>query len=232
MLVLDAYNKLANITGFPSYTNATDTPDTTRFLLQILDCALASVIDSIYIHNNVLEKTNTIVTKAGQELYAIDGIIKDVFITKPKVRRIPFNDRFDKNKYIDIDKEENRGVPDFYVIKGGYMRLVPCPDSAYTIKLTMSTTNLVQANDDSQRDSIIDINDTIMADTRFCNLVILKAAAILFARLQNANFQIYEQMVEQRMRTYIEQDNGSAEAQRGLYRGGGHYNPATGLLGD
>ena len=79
MLILDAYNKLANLTGFPAYTNATDTPDTTRFLLHILSDALLYMIDSIYISQNVLQRTNTITTKKGQKLYDIDGIKKTIY---------------------------------------------------------------------------------------------------------------------------------------------------------
>ena len=33
-LVKDLYNELAVMTGFPLFTSETDTPDTTRFLLQ------------------------------------------------------------------------------------------------------------------------------------------------------------------------------------------------------
>ena len=234
MLILDAYNKLANLTGFPAYTNATDTPDTTRFLLHILSDALLYTIDSIYISQNVLQRTNTITTKKGQELYVIDGIIKDIYILQSDgtPKRLPFAEGFDKNTVINTGDKDNQHEPVSYCITGGYLRLLPCPDREYTVKVIVSTTSLVWANNDTSRDTIESIDDSIMADTRFCNLVILKAACLLFARLQNANFAVYEDILDKRMRTYIEQDNGTMEAQRGLRRRGGHYNPRKGLLGD
>lgn len=230
MLVLDAYNKLATITGFPAYVNATTTPEITRFLLSTLSDALLWIIDNIYMTNNVLERTDTIITKDGQELYAVDGIIKDLWIQKPHVKRIPYNDKIDRNILIDLDKPENKGEPSSYVIKGGYLRLFRCPDKAYTLKVTLSTTSLVWANNDIARDTIESIDDNIMADTRFCNLVIMKAASLIFARLQNPNYPLFEQMLDKRMRTYIESDYGSLEAQRAFNNKGGHYNPYRGLL--
>ena len=45
-LVEDMYNELAVITGFPTYLNETNTPDTTKFLLQALSHALQNTIDN------------------------------------------------------------------------------------------------------------------------------------------------------------------------------------------
>ena len=58
-LVKDLYDKLAIKTGFPLYTNEFDTPDITRFLLDVLSEALQSTIDSLYISNNILERNDT-----------------------------------------------------------------------------------------------------------------------------------------------------------------------------
>ena len=58
MLVETMYNKLAINTGFPIYVDETSTPETTRFLLEMLNQALLNVIDNIFINNNVLKITN------------------------------------------------------------------------------------------------------------------------------------------------------------------------------
>lgn len=234
MLVKTMYDKLAIITGFPVYTNDTDTPEITRFLLEILSQALQNTIDNLYISNNVLERNDTITTKEGVSEYGIEGIIKNIQIVDGNnVTPVRYNDIINPNEIVDSELDEKkRDKPRSYVIKNGYLKLLPTPDKAYKVKVCVSTTDLVAADDDSSRTTIEDINDSVLAGDRFCNLVITKAALLLFARLQNNNAQIYSQLYEQNLKTFLEHDLKTVEAQRGYTRGAGHYNPETGLLGE
>lgn len=233
--VLDMYNKLATITGFPQYSQETDAEDITRFLLECLSEALQNVVDNLYTSNNVLERIDTIKTIPNKNLYGISGIVKSAQLLESngRVRSIPFNTLFPKNK--EEEKKEDgsfkyRGKPLSYVIQKGYMRLLPVPDKEYTIKLALSTTDLVIADNDIARDSIEHINDSVLASSKFCELVVLRASALLFARCKNANAEIYEGLYEDRRRTFIEKDYGSSEMRRGFNRNGGHYDSRRGLL--
>ena len=127
---------------------------------------------------------------------------------------------------------EEFGRPESYVIKNGYLKLLPTPDAEYTIKICVSTTDLVMSDDDTSRTSVTHINDSIMASDRFCDLVVLKAAGLTFARLQNATAEIYAGLYEARLKTFLEHDIGTIEAQRGHIRGGGHYDSRFGLIDD
>lgn len=229
MHVIDMYDKLALITGFPVYTNATDCPDINRFLLEMLSEGLQSTIDDLYISNNVLERNDTIITNPNNNRYGIDGIIKSLQLIddKGRVHRLPYNERADK----DCVKEE-KGLPRSYVIKKGYLKLIPAPDKEYTLKVCVSTTNLVMADDDIAKIGITHINDSVVASMRFCDLVILKAAAITFARCQNPNTELYGNLYADRLRTFLEHDLGSLEAQRGYGHNAGHYNTRRGLIDD
>ena len=86
------------------------------------------------------------------------------------------------------------------------------------------------ADDDTSRTYVRNINDSIMANDRFCNLVVVKAAELIFARLQNPNVQIFSRLYEDNLKTFLEHDLKSLEAQRGFIRRAGHYNPERGLL--
>lgn len=230
-LVKDLYNELAIMTGFPLYSNETDTVDTTRFLLQCISLALQNVIDGLYTCNNVLERTDTIHTIKGQSLYGVDGIIKTVQIkdnNTGKYKRLDFLYDFDKDTQ---DANVTNGKPNGYTMLKGQLRLVPIPDDNYEIKLTLSTTNLVWSNDDVSKISVTDIEDKIMGSQEFCNIVLLRAAALIFTRCQNANASIYNQICQQRMQTMLERDNGTIEDNRVWDRRAGHYNPERGLLG-
>lgn len=230
-LVEDMYNKLALITGFPVYTNSTDCPDINRFLLEMLSEGLQSTIDGLYIANNVLERNDTIVTTEGEAEYGINGIIKNIQIVDDgKVTQIRYNDRFNPNEILSDNVKE--GKPTSYVIRNGYLRLLPTPDREYTVKVCVSTTDLVMADDDSARDTIEHINDKVLADDNFCNLVILKAAAFVFIRCKNQNVELYSNLYNERLKTYMEHDLKSIEAQRGYIRRAGHYDPERGLLDD
>lgn len=251
--VEDLYNDLAIITGFPIYTSDTDTPDTSRLLFHVLTQAMQNLIDNLYIDNNVLQRTDTLTTKANEDLYGVDGLIKNCQLIdeKGRVYRLPYNDRFNPHEEIQHNtvstsetsttdtisstdttdvKLENTGRPECYVIQNGYLRLLPMPDKEYTIKLTLSTTDLVWAYNNEAKNKIDSIEDIVLADKRFCDLIVLKAAVLLFARAQNANAQVYADLTQQRLNTYIEHDNKTMEAQRGFIRRAGHYDPRRGLL--
>ena len=233
MLALNLYNKLALITGFPEYTNETDTPETTRFLLDCLSEGLHSVINNIYMQNNVLERTDQITTTAGVDKYGIEGIIKNIQLVKTGcVRKLVYMDDIVPNYTIPEAKlDRNTKEPYAYTIDKGYLRLYPIPDKAYNLKVTVSTTHLVWANDDSSRNTIEDVNDTLMADNRFCKLVVMRAAVIIFARAQNALAQVYQDLYSDELRDYLEHDLKTFEANRFFDRSGGHFDPRRGLLG-
>ncbi len=242
-LVKDLYNRVAVITAFPLYSNDTDTPDINRFILQSISEALHALIDRLYISNNVLERKTTLITTPNEEQYGITGIIKkaQMIDSHGRVVQLPYLDRFPKDKVTsrfeknpltgDIEELKDLGKPEGYIIESGYMRLIPCPDKEYTVKLTLSTTDLVMADNDAYRETIESVEDRILADDRFCNLVVLMAAALIFTRCQNANAQLYMSLLEERIATYIERDFGSLEANRLYDRRQGHYNPERGLLG-
>lgn len=228
-LVKDMYDSLALKTGFPVYTNDTDCPDINRFLLEMISEGLQSTIDNLYISNNVLERNDTIKTIPNKNNYGIEGLIKNIQIQGDdgSYDPLPYDDYANPN-----DLNEEFGRPESYVIKNGYLRLLPTPDAEYTIKICVSTTDLVMSDDDTSRTSVTHINDSIMASDRFCDLVVLKAAGLTFARLQNATAEIYAGLYEARLKTFLEHDIGTIEAQRGHIRGGGHYDSRFGLIDD
>ena len=228
-LVKDMYDSLALKTGFPVYTNDTDCPDINRFLLEMISEGLQSTIDNLYISNNVLERNDTIKTIPNKNNYGIEGLIKNIQIQGDNgcYDPLPYNDYANPN-----DLNEEFGRPESYVIKNGYLRLLPTPDAEYTIKICVSTTDLVMSDDDTSRTSVTHINDSVMASDRFCDLVVLKAAGLTFARLQNATAEIYAGLYEARLKPFLEHDIGTIEAQRGHIRGGGHYDSRFGLIDD
>lgn len=241
-LVLDLYDNLALKTGFPPYTNDTDCPEINRFLLEMLSEGLQCVIDNLYISNNVLQRNDTVITTPFEQEYGIEGIIKNLQLITPEgnIIRLPYADKFNPERIIDervetpeVKDEEgnvlnaevrrNCSMPRAYCIRNGYLRLLPTPDKEYTLKVTVSTTDLVMADNDVARNSIEHIDDAILADKRFCDLVVLKAATLVFGRCQNPNARIYNSLYEERLRTYLEHDLKTTEAQRGFYRNAGHY---------
>lgn len=230
-LVEDMYNELAVITGFPSYVNETNTPDTTKFLLQALSLGLQNTIDNLYTTNNVLERTDTLYTIPNQSKYGIEGMVKNLQMKDDvtgRYIRLPYLDDFNKDEEdanIQVDK------PKGYVIKKGYLRLVPIPDKEYELKITLSTNKLVWANNDVSKISITNIDDALMASEEFCNIVVLKAAVIVLIRCQNANANMYSEICKKRLENLIERDMGSTENSRVWNRNAGHYNPDKGLLG-
>lgn len=229
--VLEIYNDVCDHTGFPRYTNETDTPDTTRFILNMITLGLHNVIDGVYLSNNILERTDTLHTTKGKQEYAIDGIIKNIQIKngKGKYVQIPYDNHV--NEFMITDNaEDKQGIPDRYVINKGYIKFYPCPDKAYEVKVTLSTSDLVLANNDLGRRTVRSVDDTIMADESFCQLVTLRTAAIIFAKCNNANSALYNQLVQERMKTYLEQDLGSLQTQRNFISDSGNYSSRRGLI--
>lgn len=235
--VEDIYNTIALKTGFPLYTNDTDTPDTTRFLLDVISDGLTATINSIYLTNNVLERQDEILTNAENTLYGVKGIIKAVNIQNKAgsgstgYSRLPYNNEvniFDGESETEADK---KGYPTSYVIKGGYLKFYPNPDKEYKVKLTLSTTDLVLSDNDTSKSIIDNINDSIIADEDFIRIIIVKSVALLFTRLQNANATYYANLADSMTGLYIENDYGTFEQNRIFKRRMGNYNPDVGFLG-
>ena len=233
MLTLKMYNKLALLTGFPQYTNSVDTPDITRTLLEYLSQGLNSVIDNLYIQNNVLERFDTITVKKGQDEVGVEGIIKSVqIINKGETFDVPYMDNFNQDTFLtDEERAKHSGTPKGYTIRKGYMRLFPIPDEEYTLKVVVSTTNLVWANNDVSRNTIEDIEDSVMADSKFCDLVVLKAATLLLARANNGAAQILANVYKERFDNYLEHDLKTTQGNRFFDRSAGHFDIDRGLLG-
>lgn len=229
--VLDIYNEVCDHTGFPRYTNDTDTPETNRFILNMITLGLHNVIDGVYLSNNILERTDTLKLSAGKQEYAIDGIIKNIQIKndKGKYIAIPYDNKV--NEFMITDNEESRlAIPERYVINKGYIKFYPCPDKPYEVKVTLSTTDLVMADNDVNRRYVASVNDRIMADEDFCQLVALRTASIIFAKCNNANANLYLQLTQERMKTYLEQDLGSLQTQRNFITDSGNYSTRRGLI--
>ena len=233
MLVKKLYNKLALLTGFPQYTNEVDTPDITRTLLEYLSQGLNSVIDNLYIQNNVLERFDSITVVEGQDEVGIEGIIKSVqVISNNKTFDVPYMNNFNQNTFMtEEERTKNKGCPKGFTIKKGYMRLFPIPDKTYNLKVVVSTTNLVWANDDVARDTVEDIDDSVMADNKFCELVVLRAATLLLARANNKAAEVLNNIYQERFNNYLEHDLKTTQGNRFFDRSAGHFRIDRGLLG-
>ena len=233
MLVETMYNKLAINTGFPTYVKDSEAPETQRFLLEILSQSLLNVIDNIYISNNVLERRDTITLTPGQDHYDVEGMVKSIQYTannsgNVKGKRVAFD------YFLDVPNQvvpyPQTGTPIKYVMDKGQIRVYPIPDKPYNLEVTVSTTDLVWANDDSSRNTIENIKDSVMASKEFCEVVILKACAFLMGRCNNPLAEFYNNLAKDRIKTFVERDGTSFE-QPHLYNPiKGHYNPRRGLL--
>lgn len=234
MLVETMYNKVAINTGFPLYIDETSTPETTRFILEMLNQALLNTIDNIYITNNVLEKRDTITLTPGKDHYAVDGMVKSVQYTqnsingKMKAKYIPFNFAVDEPGV--ILPKDRAGYPTSYVIDRGDIRFFPIPNANYEIQVVSSTTDLVWANDDSSRNSIEDVKDSLMASKEFCEIVILRACSYTLLRCNNNNAEFYSKLAQDRLKNFIERDSRSLEQPHLYNPRKGHYSPRRGLL--
>lgn len=229
--VLDLYNDIATKTGFPQYSSPTDTPDITRFLLEMISQGLHNTIESLYMNTNTLERTDTFNTKAGEQEYGVEGIVRYVELLEPngEVCRIQYDDYI--NPLETTSRTTPKGEPQRYTIKNGYMKLYPVPDKEYKIKVVLSSDDLVLSNDDTYKKSVTDIDDQIIGSIDFANVVALRATALIFIRCNNILSETYAQLANSALKSYIEKDYGSNEAQRGFRRQAGHYNPRRGLLG-
>lgn len=229
--VLDLYNDIATKTGFPQYSSPTDTPDITRFLLEMISQGLHNVIENLYMNTNTLERTDTFNTKKNEQEYSVEGVVRFVELLRPngEAKRIPYNDYV--NPLQTTPLTEPKGEPNYYTIKNGYMKLYPVPDTVYKIKVVLSSDDLVLADDDTYKKSVTSIDDQIIGSVDFANIVALRTTALIFIRCNNMLSEVYANMANSALKSYIEKDYGSNEAQRGFRRQAGHYNPRRGLLG-
>ena len=118
VLVKDLYNRLAINTGFPLYTNETDTPDINRFLLEQLSEALLNTIDNCYICNNVLERVDTITTTKFKDEYGVDGVIKNVQLIQSGANKtLKYNQLL--NTYDEIEHKVLETNPETTKSSGG-----------------------------------------------------------------------------------------------------------------
>lgn len=233
MLVKNMYDKLAINCGFPLFVDDVTTPETTRFLLEVLNQALLNVVDNVYITNNVLQRKDTITLSPGMDHYAVEGMVKSIQYTANngalKGRFIPFNQAVDMAGQI-MAGPDRLCAPSSYVIDRGDIRLFPIPDKPYELEVTVSTTNLVWANNDSSKGNITDINDSIMASKEFCDLVVLRACSFVMARCNNPLSDYYNGLYDKRLKTFIERDSRSFEEPKLYNPRKGHYSPRRGLL--
>lgn len=229
--VKDLYDKVAVTCGFPTYVNDTDTPDITRFILEMISEGLHSTLDVISANNAALNLHNEIVTIPGEDTYAIDGIIKHIEIPDVggKTVRLRYADNIDFMR--TKDSNDRQGLPRFYAINNGYLRLYPTPDKEYTINMELSTHDLVLANNDVYKNSVTDIDDSIIGDKEFEAVIAYRTIALMLVRCQSPNAKVYAELGNARLLSYIEKTYGSNEAQRGYDRNAGHYNSQRGLLG-
>lgn len=234
--VLDLYNDVATATGFPQYTNETDTPDITRFLLEMISEGLHSTIDNLYINNNTLERTDVLITNNTTDLYSMQGIVKHIDLVKEdgSIQTLPYNDGINFNRANTQNQEElerHKGQPTCYVIKNGYIRLYPFPDKEYKLILTLSSNDLVLADDDTYRTSVKDINDSIIGSKEFETCVKLRTIALIYIKCNNQLSSLYSQLANERLKAYIEVDYGSNQQNRLNNPSAGHFNTRRGLLG-
>lgn len=229
--VKDLYNSIALATGFPLYTNETDTPNTTQFLLEVINEALHSLIDELNTNANILQRENRIVTVPGQQMYPVNGVVRNIQITDKKGRIYPINYLDRTNFLMKTQSSTPQGMPRGYAINKGYIKLYPIPDDAYNIDVTISIKDLVLSNNDTFRNTVQTVDDSIMCDQEFAVLIKLRAMVLIYMRCASPLTNIYNQICQKRFLTYQEHDYGSNEAQRGPWRDGGHYNSERGLLG-
>ncbi|MCM1324164.1 MAG: hypothetical protein NC218_08375 [Acetobacter sp.] len=192
---------------------------------------LHNVIENLYLNTNTLERTDEITTIPGMQEYGVEGIIRYVELIKPDgcIKRIPYADYI--NPLASTPENNPKAEPTCYTIKKGYMKLHPVPDKEYKLRIVLSSDDLVVSNDDTYKKSVTDIDDQIIGSQDFAKVVVLRATALIFIRCNNILSETYAQLANSALRSYIEKDYGSNEAQRGFRRQAGHYNPRRGLLG-
>lgn len=228
--VKDIYNRVAVACGFPTYTNDTDTPDTTRFILEMISEGVQSTIDILNSHNACLDMKEEIMTIPNVDSYSVTGIVKQVeLLNNGRVTKLPYNNS--ANFMRTNDEHTPKGMPTSYVMDAGYIRLYPIPDKNYKIMLRISTDDLVLSDNDTSRSYVEHINDSIIATQELGVLITLRTITLVLLRCQSPNARIYSELQKARFNTFLERDFASNEAKR-LFNGHtGHYNPDRGLLG-
>ena len=234
--VLDLYNDIATATGFPLYTNETDTPDITRFLLEMITEGLHSTLDNLYINSNTLERTDIIKIDSSKDKYSFQGIIKHIDLVQPNgnIKPLFYNNIVDFNRANTENTGElakSKGEPQSYVIKNGYIKLFPFPKRDYKLILTLSSKDIVLSDEDVYQVSVKSINDSIIGTKEFETCVKLRTIALIYIKCNNQLSQLYSQLANERLKAYIESDFGSNQADRINNPSAGHYDARRGLLG-
>ena len=70
-----------------------------------------------------------------------------------------------------------------------------------------------------------------MADNKFCELVVLRAATLILARANNGGAQVLNDLYIKRLNNYLEHDLKTTQANRFFDRSAGHFRIDKGLLG-
>lgn len=229
------YDKVAVACGFPTYTNNTDTPDITKFILEMISEGLNSTIDILSTNSLRLNRLEDIRTIKGQNEYAVTGIIKhaDLIETMEDGQTIATRLRYfdDIDPMRTLDSSAQNGKPLGYCIHDGYMRLVPTPDKEYQVKMEISTNDLVMADNDVYRTNVEHINDSIIGSQEFADVIFLRTCALILLRANSPTAKLYTELQDARIHTMIEKDFASNENRRMDSGWTGHYNPNRGLLG-
>jgi len=231
--VKELYNRIAILTGFPIYEYEEATPETTRFLLEMITDGLNTTLANIYNSNSTKERTDNIKTIKGQDLYQLQGLVKYAEIIdvddNGRVYKLPFGDNaeFHRTK----EPTEPEGKPRYYVISNNYLRLFPTPDKEYTIKLVMSSDDIILAADDSYTHVVSSIDDRIIGSKNLEEVLKLKTAALILARCNNPSAQLYNQLATEKLQSYVEETRATTQGARFRDLRNGNYNPKRGLLG-
>lgn len=228
--VKDIYDRVAVACGFPTYTNDTDTPDTTRFILEMISEGVQSTIDILTTNNACLDVKEEIVTLPDVDTYSTTGIVKHIeLLNDGVIRRLPYNNSADFLR--TNDSRSPKGIPTSYAIDNGYVRLFPIPDKNYKLILRLSTDDLVLSDNDVSRSYVEHINDSIIATQELGVLITLRTITLILLRCQSPNARIYSELQKARFNTFLERDYMSNESKRMFNGYTGHYNPDKGLLG-
>lgn len=231
--VKELYNDIATATGFPQYSNTTDTPDITRFMFEMITEGLNSTLDLLSTNSATGERVDVFATIPGQDRYNVAGMVKHLEVKDPttgRYNRVFYSDTADTMAATNED-EIKRGFPRAYVISGGSIKLFPVPDDIYEMRTVLYSNHIILADDDTYKNKVTSINDVIIGTADFEQLIKLRIIALILIRCASSQAQIYSSLAQERIKTYIEKASGSNEPNRNLRRSGGHYDVRRGLLG-